>query len=199
MSTTACPACGAASGTSDWCDQCGAALGRASAMPPAASPADRPCPGCGGLVPAPDRYCESCGYDLVEGRAPAPAPVVAWELVVVADQAQYDQVEDPGKPFPAGQPERRFVLAEEEVEVGRRSASRGIEPDVDVSEDPGVSHRHLRLVRNAEGWSVVDDGSTNGTRMGDDPNPIPPGVATPLAPGTPVRIGAWTRLDLRRT
>ena len=64
---------------------------------------------------------------------------------------------------------------------------------------PVSSSGHLRIVPASGGWAVVDDGSTNGTCVGDDPAPIAPGVETPLAPGVPVRIGAWTRLDLRRT
>jgi hypothetical protein len=51
--------------------------------------------------------------------------------------------------FPRYWPERRFRLTGREMRIGRRSASRGIEPEIDLTgppTDPGVSHRHAVLL-----------------------------------------------------
>ena len=43
-----------------------------------------------------------------------------------------------------------------------------------------------------------DLGSTNGTMVNDDPTPIAPQLAIPLADGDRVRVGAWTTITVRR-
>jgi pSer/pThr/pTyr-binding forkhead associated (FHA) protein len=84
------------------------------------------------------------------------------------------------------------------MRVGRRSASRGIEPEIDLTGppvDPGISHLHAVLIAQPEGgWSVLDPGSSNGTQVnGAD---IGTGVAVPLRPGDRICIGAWTVLTV---
>ena len=68
--------------------------------------------------------------------------------VVTADRAYFDSVVAAGGPdaatleFPVYCPERRFRLSGSEVRIGRRSASRGLEPEIDLTgppTDPGVS------------------------------------------------------------
>lgn len=54
---------------------------------------------------------------------------------------------------------RRLVLGGETMVVGRSR-----ECDVKV-DDPNVSRRHAELRRSPEGWTVVDLGSTNGTKV----------------------------------
>jgi predicted component of type VI protein secretion system len=55
------------------------------------------------------------------------------------------------------QPNQRFVLAREEMSIGR-SANNEV-----VIVDPEVSRRHARIVRRVEQFALEDLGSTNGT------------------------------------
>jgi hypothetical protein len=142
--------------------------------------------------------------------SPSPSPLApsasgaAWAVVVTADRAYYDSVQAAGGPdaaavgFPAYCPERRFRLAGTEVRVGRRSESRGIHPEIDLTgppADPGVSRLHAVLVAAPDGtWSVVDPGSANGTLVNDAE--IPPGAPVPLRDGDVIHLGAWTALTI---
>ncbi len=128
----------------------------------------------------------------------------ALTIVVTADRAYYDSVQEAGGPdaaaigFPAYCPQRRFRLAGSEVRVGRRSESRGIHPEIDLTgppADPGVSRLHVVLVRAPDGtWSVVDPGSANGTLVNG--NEIPAGETVPLRDGDVIHLGAWTALTV---
>src|SRR6185503_16595917 len=69
-----------------------------------------------------------------------------WRAVVRADRAWFDEVRrQPGLDvaaleFPRYAAERRFVLAGAQMAIGRRSASRGTSPEIDLTGlDPGVS------------------------------------------------------------
>jgi hypothetical protein len=125
--------------------------------------------------------------------------------VVSADQAYYDRMRAAAGAdaeevaFPAFCPERRFDLTGEQVLIGRRSRSRGIEPGIDLTgppEDAGVSHTHALLVAGAQGWSVVDLDSANGTYLNEATDPLPPNQPTSLKPGDRVHLGAWTTLTV---
>jgi FHA domain len=128
----------------------------------------------------------------------------AWTVVVTADRAYYDSVQEAGGPdaaaigFPAYCPQRRFRLAGTEVRVGRRSESRGIHPEIDLTgppADPGVSRLHVVLVGAPDGtWSVVDPGSANGTLVNGDE--IPAGESVRLRDGDVIHLGAWTALTV---
>jgi hypothetical protein len=211
----------------DYCDQCGVLIaggspGRGTAGSPAGglsageitevlpvveevetSPAARrePCPVCGAARSGEDRYCEGCGYDF-HGPPPAPAPA-GWEAVVAADRVQFDRLAVDGVSFPAAYSERRIVLGDGESRIGRsRGHPEERAPEIDLAAapaDPGVSRLHAMLERRGDGGIVVRDlGSTNGTMVNDDPKPIDPHTAIPLADGDRVRVGAWTTITLRR-
>jgi hypothetical protein len=129
----------------------------------------------------------------------------AWTAVVSADHDYYDAVVAAGGPdassieFPGYCPERRFTLTGPEMRIGRRSVSRGLEPEIDLTgppTDPGISHLHAVLIGKPDGtWSVLDPGSSNGTQVnGDD---IATGVEVPLHSGDRVGLGAWTVLTVQ--
>jgi pSer/pThr/pTyr-binding forkhead associated (FHA) protein len=103
--------------------------------------------------------------------------------------------------FPDYCPDRRFPLRGSQLLIGRRSRSRGISPEIDLTgppEDPGVSHAHALLLPHADGgWAVVDLGSANGTYVNDPAKPIPVRVPVPVRPGDRIYAGAWTVLLLR--
>jgi pSer/pThr/pTyr-binding forkhead associated (FHA) protein len=92
-----------------------------------------------------------------------------------------------------------LVFDADEITVGRRSESRAIAPDVDLSgdlADPGVSHAHAVIRRDgASGtYSVVDLGSTNGTTLNDDEESIRPHELVLLKSGDRIHVGAWTTI-----
>jgi pSer/pThr/pTyr-binding forkhead associated (FHA) protein len=124
--------------------------------------------------------------------------------VVAADRSYYDSVEAASGPdgsgidFPSYCPERRFQLTGTEIRIGRRSPSRGIEPEIDLTgppADPGISRMHAVLIATPDGWAVIDPGSANGTQLNG--NDIPTGLQLPLHDGDRVNLGAWTAITVR--
>jgi len=135
-----------------------------------------------------------------------PIAAGAWTAVVAADRAYYDSVravsdEDAALiSFPAHVPERRFRLSGTRVRIGRRSVSRHIEPEIDLTgppADPGVSRLHAVLIAGPDrSWSVVDQDSPNGILVnGKD---VPPGQTVPLRDGDRIHLGAWTVITITR-
>ncbi|MGH9264721.1 MAG: FHA domain-containing protein [Acidimicrobiales bacterium] len=223
----ACPN-GHQSESTDYCDTCGAVIG--GEAPPAegntaqmpAPPAAATCPNCGAPREPDEAFCEVCGLDFATGQLPTPpaadpAPAAAtvdpaaaataeWVAVVSADHRYFEsnQAESPDQSvtFPTDAAVREVPLLASEVLIGRRSDSKGIFPEIDLSEppsDPGVSRRHAILRRQPDGeWVVVDQGSTNGTVVRSAVTAIKPGDAVRLHDGDHLHVGAWTRITLRR-
>jgi len=139
------------------------------------------------------------------GAEAAPDAAAGWTAVVTADRAYYDSVIAEGGPdaasieFPGYCPERRFRLTGREMRIGRRSVSRGLEPEIDLTgppADPGVSHLHAVLIAEPDGtWAVLDPGSANGTIVNS--GEIVTGVRVPLHDGDRVCVGAWTVLTVQ--
>jgi FHA domain len=205
-----CPQCGTER-TGQFCEGCGFDFSSATparAAVPAGTitghdPAGTAATGSSGQDPAGTAATGSSGQAAVS--PPAAGAGLTWTAVVTADRGYFDRVIAAGGPdastieFPAYCPERRFPLSGEEMRVGRRSASRGLEPEIDLSgppADPGISHLHAVLIAQPDGgWSVIDPGSSNGTQVND--TDIETGVAVPLNPGDRINIGAWTVLTLQ--
>src|SRR5215470_11734986 len=134
-----------------------------------------------------------------------PDAAAGWTAVVTADRVYYDTVIAAGGPdatsieFPGYCPERRFRLSGREMRIGRRSVSRGLEPEIDLSGppvDPGVSHLHAVLIAEPDGtWAVLDPGSANGTVV--NRGEIVTGVRVPLHDGDRICVGAWTVLTMQ--
>jgi len=129
------------------------------------------------------------------------AGATTWEAVVEAERDYYDSGDDHRVPFPSFYPRRVFPLSGPRLLVGRRSESRGIHPEIDLSgapEDPGISRSHAIFERQQDGsYALLDPGSTNGTRLNDEPDPIEPHGPVPLQDGDRVYLGAWTRITVR--
>ena len=148
------------------------------------------------------------GHTPTPEAAPEPPAAGNWTATVAADRAYYAAMmarsgpEAAGLYFPAYSPELLLPLLADQVTIGRRRHSTGESPDIDLSrppEDPGVSHRHAVLVRRPDGgWSVVDQGSTNGTTVNYGEQPLTPFQPVDLADGDRVHVGAWTTITLRR-
>ena len=129
--------------------------------------------------------------------------------MVSADRAYYDSVQADSTPdaalisFPDHFQERRFRLSGTEARIGRRSASRHTEPEIDLKgpptepTDPGVSRLHAMLIAGPDGsWSVVDLGSPNGTMVNG--SEIRQGEEVPLRHGDRINLGAWTVITMTR-
>ena len=221
MATTKCPTCGADSTTSDYCDTCGAPLAAASsaAAPPAAATpapsaaaAPMTCPNCGAARTPDDAFCEGCGLDFATGQMPAAPPTAApaatgvpsgWTAVVAADRAFFDSNEAEGATaiaFPDALAPREVPLTGDEVVIGRRSEAKGFFPGIDLSApvaDPGVSHRHAALRRQADGsWAVIDEMSTNGTWLNGAAKPLDHGVLTAVRDGDRINVGSFTSITI---
>lgn len=177
-----------------------AATSRAPA-PAATSPAVAPA-----ATQAPAGAPAAAATSVTQAPAATPAPAAPWTAVVTADRAYFDTVcaangqELASVTFPEGLRERRIPLVGTEIRIGRRSASRGIEPEIDLNGPPrdrGVSRLHAKLVPAPDGtWTVVDLGTENGiTVNGRD---VPSGDSVPLRPGDHIHLGAWTRITITR-
>jgi pSer/pThr/pTyr-binding forkhead associated (FHA) protein len=126
--------------------------------------------------------------------------------VVTADRGYYDQMQisralaGPSVPFPSYSNERRFPLAGNQMRIGRRSAARGVEPEIDLAgppADPGVSRLHAVLIAGPDGtWGVLDPGSANGTLLNG--REIAVGNLIPLHDGDRINLGAWTAITVLR-
>src|SRR5690349_15262762 len=140
------------------------------------------------------------------GSPSRPAETGTWTAVVAADRAYYDSVQAVSDTdaasiaFPGFVPERRFRLSGTEVRIGRRSVSRHIDPEIDLTGPPidtGVSRLHAVLTAGPDqSWSVADADSGNGIVVnGKD---VPPGQAVPLRHGDRIHLGAWTVITIIR-
>src|SRR6266508_3658511 len=199
----------------------------APAAAPEQAPAagGEPCPDC--ATPRTGRFCEVCGWDFqaeAPPKPPAPSKVetaskaeagtppaapsnVELRVLVSADRSYHSRMaaaagpDAPSVAFPAFCPERRFALHGTQLLIGRRSRSRGIEPDIDLTgppEDAGVSHAHALLVSTPDGgWNVVDLDSANGTYLNEGTDPIEANVPVAVKAGDRIHLGAWTTLTLQ--
>lgn len=112
-------------------------------------------------------------------------------ITVDKDKAASSEVETPIKPDTV---DRVFPLDLNENLVGRRSAAKGIYPEISIN-DPGVSHRHFMFIKQPDNSFVaLDLGSSNGTELNGVA--LEPGVNTPVKAGDEFYIGIWTKLKL---
>jgi len=129
-----------------------------------------------------------------------------WSVVVTSDRVYYDRMQlkralnNQAVAFPAFSAERRFQLNGKQMRIGRRSAARGVEPEIDLSvppADPGISRLHALLIAAPDGtWAVLDPGSANGTLLNG--REIAPGDLIPLRDGDRINLGAWTAITVHR-
>ena len=221
-----CPSCGTTR-TGQFCEACGFNFNGprfipASPPPSASSPppsaAVIPPTSVGSPVPAgpPAPAAESVSSTPSARSAPSvppapsmssfPYPQATWTAVVGADRAYYERVQAVSGPegaavvFPAYCAERRFQLVGNQMRIGRRSVSRGLAPEIDLTgppADPGISRLHAVLIATPDGsWAVLDPGSANGTLVNGSEIRI--GDEVPLHDGDRINLGAWTAITVHR-
>ena len=191
-----------------------------------------PCPNCGAQNLADALFCENCGYDFATGQLPPPPPSIDpasgqlvppggagtasspsgaarskaadidWVAEVWVDPDWFNSQQAEGTCPTSGLP-TVVPLASQTATIGRRSKSRGLDPEIDISTDGAISHRHAELALAGEQWSVKDLGSTNGTFVGRPDGtypstPLPPNQAHDLDDDERIYLGAWTRVVVRR-
>ena len=199
----------------DYCSECGAKMAEAapSSVAPSSAPiapAEEFCPRCD--TPREDKaiaFCEACGYNFVTQtggaeriippapQPPAPAPVPSgptrWALTLAVDPA----LRDPTSPEPP--PDFKpftFTLDEPSSLIGRTSKARAITPEIPLTYDDAVSHRHALLQMDANGaLQLRDIGSSNGTRLNG--NDLKPMVDYPLKDGDQITLGHWSRISVK--
>ena len=135
-----------------------------------------------------------------------PYPQATWTAVVGADRAYYERVQAVAGPegaavtYPSYCAERRFQLVGNQMRIGRRSVSRGLAPEIDLTgppSDPGISRLHAVLIATPDGsWAVLDPGSANGTLVNGSEIGI--GDQVPLHDGDRINLGAWTAITVHR-
>lgn len=135
-----------------------------------------------------------------------PYPQATWTAVVGPDRSYYERVQAMTGPegaavtFPSYCAERRFQLVGNQMRIGRRSVSRGLAPEIDLTgppADPGISRLHAVLIATQDGnWAVLDPGSANGTLVNGAE--IGVGDQVPLHDGDRINLGAWTAITVHR-
>lgn len=199
MTTRNCDHCGVAYGPDDlFCENCGydfvtGSLPEGDDGAPVAP--EVPPLSAGGPSVAPSVLNPDSATDI--GDVPRVTVTVSVDEAFFAEVVSEGEIELPD-PVPA---DRVLELAGSELHIGRTSESRAIHPDIDVAEltnDQAVSSRHAVLRVGADGsLSIVDVGSTNGTFLDAvDSDAIDHGVPIDVTPGTPIYVGAWTRLTV---
>jgi hypothetical protein len=212
-----CPRCGTPR-SGQFCEACGYNFAgprftptTAAAPPPPAPRAyssSQPGPGPGSYSsgqPGPG----SGGYSSAQAppsMSSFPYPQATWTAVVGADRAYYERVQAVTGPegsavaFPSYYAERRFQLVGNQMRIGRRSVSRGLAPEIDLTgppADPGISRLHAVLISAPDGnWAVLDPGSANGTLLNG--SEIGVGDQVPLHDGDRINLGAWTAITVHR-
>jgi FHA domain len=131
---------------------------------------------------------------------------VTWTVLVSSDRGYYDRMRVALSrsglevAFPAHVSERRILLIGKQMRIGRRSAARELEPEIDLAEppvDPGISRLHAILIAAPDGtWSVLDPGSVNGTQLNG--RMIATGDLVALRDGDRINLGAWTVISVYR-
>jgi hypothetical protein len=197
----ACPHCGDMNTAANlFCESCGYdfTTGQAPPTDPRVSNTVAPAASAGG----------SAVQTVPVATIPAePATAVSGWIVIVEIDPEWFAAKgaDAGTPCPPAA-SNTVALTSSPALVGRTSQSKGVYPAVALDLDPAVSRRHAQFVFDHDHWTVIDLGSSNGTYVltgstaaSSDDVPLASGVATKLADGDRVYVGAWTRITLRRS
>jgi pSer/pThr/pTyr-binding forkhead associated (FHA) protein len=83
------------------------------------------------------------------------------------------------------------IPLKEQLRIGRTDPERGIEPEVDLTQDDGaqagISRLHASILSTSQGIAIMDLNSVNGTRVNGFQ--IPPNLPYALNSGDEVKLG----------
>jgi len=207
VSAEPCPRCGTAR-SGQFCEACGYNFA-GPRFTPSASPAQQYSSGAPATTIPPTSAASPVPSSPPPREAPPsassfPYPQATWTAVVGADRTYYEQVQAVTGPegaavaFPSYCAERRFQLVGNQMRIGRRSVSRGLSPEIDLTgppADPGISRLHAVLIAMPDGgWAVLDPGSANGTLVNGSEVGVGDQVA--LHDGDRINLGAWTSITV---
>jgi hypothetical protein len=204
LDTYVCPK-GHASTEPDYCSECGAKI--VSVAPETIAPAlatpstPAVCPACGAACESGGvAFCEVCGCDFSStpqqpaGVAAASAPPVSLWMVTLSVDPSLRETGSPDPP--AGIAPSTIQLKEPVSLIGRQSDARAIFPEIPITYDDAVSHRHALLQLFASGVLLLRDiGAANGTKLNGQE--IKPLVDHPLKDGDEITLGHWSRLSVK--
>ena len=129
------------------------------------------------------------------------APVkqhIPWVAEVWVDPQWYAFQESTDPMPPQGPP--RIIPLKESALIGRHSASRNINPDIDCEPDTGCSRRQAYLTSADGYWYINDLESSNGTFVAPATASLPDDpitARTQITPDMRIYVGAWTRIVVR--
>ncbi|MFZ6693582.1 FHA domain-containing protein [Undibacterium sp. SXout20W] len=128
---------------------------------------------------------------IVDDDSKSAAQVQRLKLLIQVDPALYTEP-DPGIACPVDAPTREYHLDLDEQTLGRHFEGKGIHPEI-VVQDPGISRRHLKFMRDEKGnITVLDVGSANGTIFNQQTLDV--GVVRSIVAGDEFELGMWTRI-----
>jgi hypothetical protein len=166
---------------------------------PVAAPEPPPAPDLAAPVTTP------ASSSLSTTPIPSLTPVT-WTVLVASDRVYYNRMKPvfdlygPAVSFPAHTSERRIRLIGNQMRIGRRSATREVQPEIDLAGqngDPGISRLHAVLTAAPDGtWSITDPGSANGTLLNG--RELAVGQRVTLHEGDRINLGAWTVITVHR-
>ena len=149
--------------------------------------ADAFCNNCGHRNPTGANFCSSCGHAL--GHAAEEPTTITFQPIEPGDPAEEQVVTVPDLPEGSGilwvkrgpNAGSKYALDKDTVLAGRH-------PDSDIFlDDITVSRRHAEFTRTADGYTVKDVGSLNGTYLNRDRID----EEAPLGNGDEVQIGKF--------
>ncbi len=195
---------GCASTETDYCSVCGMkmtpALPPPKAPPVAAAPAAELCPDCGASRVEQAKFCELCRFNFVTRESSSPSisgllgksasgPATATVTAIWEAEVRHETPDAPSSVSTT------FPLDLADLLIGRRSDTRDIHPEIPIEGDAAVSHRHAKLLRQADGgFMVMDLGSSNGTKQNE--TELKAGVRSPLKHGDELRVGRHTVIKI---
>lgn len=220
MDSVPCPHCGAPNLTDAlFCEDCGYDFTTGQAPDPV--PTGTVAVTGSALTPGPSGTATPAGSSAAAASVEDPNPALiaagpsGWIAIVEVDPTWFElkgTLADQPCPRPSSS---TIALVSAVVRIGRSSQSRGIHPEIAMDSDTAVSRLHAQLIAASstgdatgihDAFAALDLGSTNGTfvvKAGAEPHaeiePIDPGVATVLADGDRIYLGAWSRLTIRNT
>lgn len=143
---------------------------------------------------------------IATGAIPDSGRSRTWVARIFADREFYVRVQSRKGPdaerveFPDFYPERRITLRGNQFLIGKRSASQGIVPEIDLGIAPvdiGVSRAHAMIqVDQGGALTITDLGSTNGTSLDGAEKSITPQQAIALREGSRIHVGGWTTIAI---